>query len=506
MRIIKWSVMVTAALLCLGSSSFAEMTVMSLQERMRQADTIVIGEIQEVHQTDAGAGGQPPLPTEHWLAACRVERYIIGPKIHNPNVEEGKAVSLIPIAFDWKAQKPTPVKLVTGKKYLLFLKEIEPQKAGERFYEMITPYHGAFEAGQDHFIHDEQSPEYPKAVKMSFEEILQRVTPQSPTPQQPLKQVEANSPLALTIHSDKEVYEAGDDITIALEFRNSSGDTKTLKFDKGNRLHTFFSFELSRDGNKIKAYRDIDTKDMSFPIEERKLASGETYSMSMVINRLDWNRQDWPQGSPFDKKGRYEIRVTYFGASAAPEDNVISNTIAIQIKGKNIFGWTRNVGVTSAAEASEQQVVYTDMIEAYEQGRYPDARALLRRHLERFTALMTNARNDLDADGTVRTALGIIRASLEAENGLNPDGRLGPDAGLLFYLKEVLLQARDTYSRFPNIPGPVRVYIEGETGSCASLWIRAGQGLISRAELEKFYGDFEKELKGKGLKNFDEIR
>lgn len=170
--------MATVSLLVLESLSSAEMTGMSFQERVRQSDAVVVGTIEEVHPTDAGVGGQSPPPVTHWLATCRVERYIIGPKIHNPAVEEAKAVRLIHIAFEQKFQKPTPVKLVAGKKYLFFLKEISAQN--ERLYEMITPYHGAFEAGQDCFIHDEQSPEYPKVVKMSFEEIVQRVTPQNP--------------------------------------------------------------------------------------------------------------------------------------------------------------------------------------------------------------------------------------------------------------------------------------------------------------------------------------
>ncbi len=175
MRILKLFVLATFLLLFTYMGS-AEMTVMSLQERMSQSDAVVIGTIEEVHQTDAGAGGQLPPPVEHWLATCRVERYIMGPKIHNPAAEEGKAVSLIHIIFDQKVQKPAPVKLVEGRKYLLFLKEISAQ--GD-LYEMITPYHGdgEFEAGQDYFIYDEQSPEYPKAVKMSFEEIVQRLTP-----------------------------------------------------------------------------------------------------------------------------------------------------------------------------------------------------------------------------------------------------------------------------------------------------------------------------------------
>ncbi|MBI5149612.1 MAG: hypothetical protein HZA28_02415 [Candidatus Omnitrophica bacterium] len=170
-------IVLAASLLLFASLSSAEMTAMSLQERMRQSNVVVVGTIEEVHQTDAGVGGQFPPPVTHWLATCRVDRYIIGPKIHNPDVEEAKAVSLIRIAFEQKFPKstPTPMQLVEGRKYLLFLREISAQ--GERLYEMITPYHGAFEAGQDHFIHDEQSPEYPKAVKMSFDEIVRHVSP-----------------------------------------------------------------------------------------------------------------------------------------------------------------------------------------------------------------------------------------------------------------------------------------------------------------------------------------
>lgn len=170
--------------------SFAEMTAMILQERIRQSDAVVVGTIEEVHQADAGVAGQFPLPVEHWRATCRVERYIIGPKIHNPNMEEAKAVSLIHIAFEQKIQKPVPVKLVEGRKYLFFLKEISAH--GELLYEMITPYHGAFEAGQEYFVHDEQSSEYPKAVKMSFEEIVRRVTPQNPPASIDIRQSDKN--------------------------------------------------------------------------------------------------------------------------------------------------------------------------------------------------------------------------------------------------------------------------------------------------------------------------
>ncbi|OGX39024.1 MAG: hypothetical protein A3D87_02110 [Omnitrophica WOR_2 bacterium RIFCSPHIGHO2_02_FULL_50_17] len=220
MQSLKIVVLTTAFLLFFHSLSSAEMTGMSLQERMRQSDAVVVGTVQELHQADAGVGGQFPPPVSHWLATCRVERYITH-KIHNAEAEDLKRVNTIRIAFvQIPTQKPSPLKLTEGRKYLLFLKEISAQ--GERLYEMITPYHGAFEAGQDYFVHDEQSPGYPKTVKMSFEEIVRRVTPQNPALPKPADPAVAPQPLTLTIQADKKVYGVGEDVGLTLEFKNVS--------------------------------------------------------------------------------------------------------------------------------------------------------------------------------------------------------------------------------------------------------------------------------------------
>ncbi len=76
-------------------------------------------------------------------------------------------------------EKVAPIKLTEGKRYILFLKKAVPRDSrdAKNVYEMITPYHGAFEAGQNYFVHDEENPKYPAAVKMSFEEIVRRVSP-----------------------------------------------------------------------------------------------------------------------------------------------------------------------------------------------------------------------------------------------------------------------------------------------------------------------------------------
>jgi hypothetical protein len=172
-------VAMTLSLLSFVFLSSAEMTGMSLQERMRQSDAVVIGEVLDAQKTSIEKDG-----TEYWLATCQVERYLIGPKmydIYNPSVGEAKGLSVINIMFMQKMQKPAPAKLLEGKKYLLFLKgPAVPRDNRDKgnVYEMITPYHGAFEAGQDYFVHDERDPQYPQAVKLSFEEIVRRLTPQ----------------------------------------------------------------------------------------------------------------------------------------------------------------------------------------------------------------------------------------------------------------------------------------------------------------------------------------
>lgn len=212
MQSLKIVALTAASLLCFYSLNFAEMTAMSLQERVKQSDAVVVGTIEEVHQTDVAIGGN----ITHWLAACRVERCIIGPKIHNPNVEEAKAVSLIRIAFEQRLQTPMLAKLVAGKKYLLFLKETGPNE-----YEMITPYHGAFEAGQDHYVYGEENP----TDKLSFDEIVQRVTPQNLASQQPVQNMNtylSANLSAVHIFTDKKIYNFKEKISVTV--KNNFGD------------------------------------------------------------------------------------------------------------------------------------------------------------------------------------------------------------------------------------------------------------------------------------------
>jgi hypothetical protein len=215
MRTVKFFIILMMSLAFFCSRSSAEIMMMSLQEAMRQSDAVVMGTIQEIRQTDTADEEfplSPQLPNlsveKHFLATCRVERYIKGPKIHDPSVEEAKAVKLIRIAFKQKKELPAPIQLAEGRRYLLFLKETESQKAGERLYEMFTPYHGAVEPGQTHNLYDEQNP----SGALSFDEIVSRLT----------------NVLLLTVKSDKDVYEVGEEVRLTLEFKNVSAQNVWL--------------------------------------------------------------------------------------------------------------------------------------------------------------------------------------------------------------------------------------------------------------------------------------
>lgn len=317
-------------LLALESLISAEMTVMSLQERMMQSDAVVVGEIIESRNT----GKETEMGTEHWLATCRVERYITN-KTHDPETEVLKRVNTIRIRFvQIPRQTPARLKLSKGKKYLLFLRDRGSQYQGEVAYEMITPYHGAFEAGQEYFVQDEQSPEYPKAVKMSFEEIVQRVTQKNPAP-------EPSQALTLFIHSDKKVYEPGEEIILSLRFKNT-----------GNKSLWLFSKMLPNADLKLAVYRmDGDNRvDISPPIKIdilRQIAADTDFKellpqevFSMQISLKDFQRELTLQ------EGSYEISLElnlpsyiFSHVSLTPwTGSIQSNTITIEVRGKDKKG------------------------------------------------------------------------------------------------------------------------------------------------------------------------
>lgn len=273
MRIGKVLIVLMVALALMNSICVAEMTAMGLRERLRQSDLVIVGEILKSYDTRV----IKRLGVENWVAECRIKQTIKGRSMTDSNIK---------ILFtNIPSQAPSHVKLLQAKEYLLFLRESK-DGANAGAYEMITPYHGAFEAGENYFVHDEQSPEFPMAVMMSFDAIVSRLT----------------NDLLLTIKSDKGIYEEAEEIRLTLEFKNVGRKNIWLlkPMAPGADLQ-LRSFRLE-GGNK---------QDVSFPVKidvlrqillERdftELLAQETFLKEMSLG-------DFSENAVL-AKGRYEV-------------------------------------------------------------------------------------------------------------------------------------------------------------------------------------------------------
>lgn len=321
MKIGKVLIVLMAALALMNSICVAEMTAMSLQERLRQSDQVIVGEILKSYDT----GVIKRLGVENWVAECRIKQTIMGRSMTGYNIK-------IPFT-NIPRQVPSHVKLLQTKEYLLFLRKSKDRaKAGA--YEMITPYHGAFEAGESYFVHDEQGPEFPRAVMMSFDAIVSRLT----------------NDLLLTSKSDKGIYEEAEEIKLTLEFKNVG--RKSIWLLKPMLPGADLQLRLFRleGGNK---------QDVSFPVKvdvirqillERDFAElhpQEIFSKEMSI-------RDFSENAVLPK-GRYEVllelslhpaiftrlledpenRGMVAQSNIAPwTGHLVSNTITIEIREK----------------------------------------------------------------------------------------------------------------------------------------------------------------------------
>ncbi|MBI5192339.1 MAG: hypothetical protein HZA08_02725 [Nitrospirae bacterium] len=153
----------------------------------------------------------------------------------------------------------------------------------------------------------------------------------------------------------------------------------------------------------------------------------------------------------------------------------------------------------------EQQVIYTDMLNAYKENRHSDARRLAKNHLLKFSDLLDTAKNDLDRESAVRLTIGMINSMLNAENRMSAGARLGGDAGLLRLLNRTLVKARNASANINSASEPVKAYIQSEVGTGAQKLIQTGKAIVAREELNNIYNDFQPELNKKGLRSLDAV-
>lgn len=137
-----------------------EMTAMSLQERVRRADVILVCHITKSYDT----GVIKEAGVQRWRAKCQVKQLLKG-RLKEKTIQIG--FIQVPLML------PSPQALENGKTYLLFLKDKGPNSKPR--YKFITPNHAAIEYGPTYWVYDEGASEYTDAREKTAPEITNRV-------------------------------------------------------------------------------------------------------------------------------------------------------------------------------------------------------------------------------------------------------------------------------------------------------------------------------------------
>jgi len=133
---------------------FAKVDPISLQERIKASDLILVGYI--IKSYDTGIIDESGV--QNWVAECQVTEALKG-KIDKPIIK----ISFIQIPN----QKPRPIHLEELKSYLLFLTER---------YEFISSYSGALSLEGHLWLYDDEiSPNYSQDQQMTPEGLITRV-------------------------------------------------------------------------------------------------------------------------------------------------------------------------------------------------------------------------------------------------------------------------------------------------------------------------------------------
>lgn len=291
LRIGRVFMVLIAVLALMDSVCVAESLVMTLQERLRQSDLVIAGEILKNYDT----GVVKEEGVENRIAECKVTQII--KQQRECNFKDNQANSNIYISFIQISAKPSPLKLSAGKRYLLFLKESKNRNESCLYYDMITPYDGDFEVGKDYLIHDEQNLEFPKAVTLSFDAIVSRLTsdinkkPTETSPNMSKKPISTTSQgeivngLQLTIKAAKEVYEVGDEIWIEFKFKNVSQKPRELLIFIAE-LPLYHAFEFFNTAGKPIAYGGpVVSEELRRITKREEILAGGEYVTKVPLHR-----------------------------------------------------------------------------------------------------------------------------------------------------------------------------------------------------------------------------
>jgi hypothetical protein len=160
--------------------------------------------------------------------------------------------------------------------------------------------------------------------------------------------------------------------------------------------------------------------------------------------------------------------------------------------------------IKTGGEQSEQQVIYHDMIEAYQKGQFSEARKLARAHLQHFSDEMNTVSDERERESAVHASLDIISQMFGEEDKLPATERFGRDTDLLQDAEDRMIEARDVFSRLkPHDKN--REFIQDKIRQNSERWLRAGKTIVSRGRLESHYRTFKQELEGAGYSSVDNV-
>ncbi len=193
-------------------------------------------------------------------------------------------------------------------------------------------------------------------------------------------------------------------------------------------------------------------------------------------------------------------RILYRGFAA-----VIGVAVVTYCEAAPQHGSGQPVSPTESMAAGEQQVFYTDMIEAYDADRLTQARQIARLHLAQLRQRMVNPPNEIEKASISHGTLGILRSMLAFENKLPASERLAADAGLVGEIDELLLSVKILRTGLVATRADMLAYLDGEMGIVAAEWIEAKRALVTAGQLSETYEVFRDDLARAGYGSLNNI-
>ena len=156
-------------------------------------------------------------------------------------------------------------------------------------------------------------------------------------------------------------------------------------------------------------------------------------------------------------------------------------------------------------ERHSVQVIYYDMIEAYQKGQFSEARKLAREHLQRFRKQMDKASDERERESTVHAMLDVIYIMLDNEEKLPDSMRFEGAPDLFDYAEEQMLHARDVFDGLSKTDDQRKAFVKDKLGKSSERWIRTGNTRVPRERLDDHLKKFKTEMESVGYITVDDV-